>query len=70
MDRPAFLTVDEFAEQLRVSPDHIHRMIDSGMLRAVRFGPRTTRIPVDELDRLAGFREPATDTASLSEIAS
>ena len=65
---PAFLTIDEAAEQLRVSRDFVHRLVDNGTIRAVRFGERTTRIPTAELDRLAGFQlAEAASAAAMSE---
>ena len=41
-----FLTPAEAAEQLRVSPDTIHRLISTGALAAIRVSPRVVRIPL------------------------
>lgn len=49
----AFLTVEEAARFLRVSPPTIYRRIADGVLPAVRVGRESgpLRIPVDALDR-------------------
>ena len=42
---PRALTVHEVAHRLSVSPRTIWNWIAQGRLKAIRFGPRTTRIP-------------------------
>ncbi len=37
---PAFLTVPEVAEFLRVSPRHIHNLIERGLVPVTRLGRR------------------------------
>lgn len=43
------LTVYESAERAGTSIDTIYRAIRRGELGAIRFGPRTIRVPEDEL---------------------
>lgn len=45
---PAYLTVDEVAERVRVSKMTIYRMVQSGELPGIKFG-RSFRIKVDDL---------------------
>ncbi len=50
---PAFLSVQEAADVLRVSPTTIYRSIKRGDIPAVRLslhGPSATRIPTAELE--------------------
>lgn len=47
-----FLTVRELATQLRVSRKQIYKLIESGVLPAMRLGPRLYRIPVSAATRL------------------
>ncbi|MDR2567304.1 MAG: helix-turn-helix domain-containing protein [Bifidobacteriaceae bacterium] len=46
--KPAFLTVSEVAETLRVSDMTIYRLIAAGELRALKVG-RSYRIPAEAL---------------------
>jgi excisionase family DNA binding protein len=46
-----YLTVAQAAEQIQVSTKTIFRRIEDGSIRAVKLGPKTVRISVDELDR-------------------
>jgi excisionase family DNA binding protein len=48
---PKFLTVEEFAEILRVHPHSVYRMIRRGDIRAIKIR-YIVRIPASELDRL------------------
>ncbi len=66
-DLPAFLTKDEFAEQLRVSHDYVDELIATGRIKSVRLSERVTRIPATELDRLAGFQAEAADGTSVMD---
>lgn len=45
------MTVEEVAKKLRVDPRTVYRMIEQGMLQAIRVG-RLWRIPQESLDRL------------------
>jgi excisionase family DNA binding protein len=54
---PEFHTVDEVADRLQLSPRHIRRLIDRGVIPIHRFG-RAVRIADDDLRRyLASTRE-------------
>lgn len=46
--RTHYLTVAEVAEDLRVAPMTVYRMIHAGALKAHRLGHRTYRIPASE----------------------
>lgn len=41
-----FLTVKQLSDYWNVSRKYVHKLIESGDLQAVRFGPRTQRIAV------------------------
>lgn len=45
LTRSQYLTVAEVAEDLRVAPMTVYRMIGDGKLKALRLGRRTYRIP-------------------------
>jgi excisionase family DNA binding protein len=47
--RPNFLTVQEVADQMRVSAMTVYRLVHAGELRAIRVG-RSYRVPEDGLD--------------------
>lgn len=51
---PAWVTVRDAAEALRVSDRTIRNWVAAGILKADRVGPRLIRIPASELDRLGG----------------
>lgn len=53
-----FLTPAEAAEELRVSPDTILRLISSGELAALRVSPRIIRIPVPAFEAFRAGRKP------------
>jgi excisionase family DNA binding protein len=59
------LRVSEAAEMLSVSRWLVYRAILAGRVRAVRLGPRSMRIPVDEIERLAreGFDAAGDEVA-------
>lgn len=46
------LRVPEVAAIFRVHRSTVYRLIDEGYLGAVRVGPRTLRVPRDEVERL------------------
>lgn len=48
-ERPAYYTADEVAQELRVTPRTILRLIERGDLRAVRVG-KQYRIPRESLE--------------------
>jgi excisionase family DNA binding protein len=48
----AALTVAQAAERLNCSKRQTWRLIESGQLRTVKFGPRTTRVPESEVERV------------------
>ena len=56
MEHPTFLTVEEFALELRVSDRTVRRMIDDGRVDAIYLNPvakRLLRIPSTEVARLS-----------------
>lgn len=48
-----FLSVDDVAQELGVSPKHVRRAIARGELRVHRFG-RAIRVAPDDLERYVG----------------
>ncbi len=54
-----YLTPAEAAEQLRVSPDTIHRLIAAGDLAALRVSPRVIRIPAPAFEAFQAGRAPS-----------
>lgn len=50
MDRPAPLTVQELAVELRCSVDEVRALIRDGELRTVSCGIRPGRVPRHEID--------------------
>lgn len=53
---PALLTIRQVADVLIVDPKTVRRRIADGTLTAVRVGPRTIRVPVESVMKVA---EPA-----------
>jgi excisionase family DNA binding protein len=53
-----FLTPTEAAQQLRVSPDTVLRLIASRELAALRVSPRVIRIPVPAFEAFQAGRKP------------
>lgn len=51
-DLPAWLTIREAAEHLRVDQKTIRRYIKQGLVRAERIGPRLIRVDLASLDAL------------------
>jgi len=49
-----FVTIGELADYWCVSRKQIYRLIDSGKLTAMRFGPRLFRVPSAEARKLEG----------------
>lgn len=50
MDRPAPLTIQELAVELRCSVDEVRALIRDGELRTVSCGIRPGRVPRHEID--------------------
>lgn len=47
-----FVTVAEVAKAMGVTRSHIYDLVNSGLIRSIKMGPKVTRIPVEELRRL------------------
>lgn len=47
------LRVSEAAEALSISRWTLQRAIQAGQVRVVRLGPRSTRVPLEEVERIA-----------------
>lgn len=65
--RTVFVTVNDFARALCVSPSTVRNAINRGDLHTVRFA-RAVRIPVSEFERL-GYGIPAFLTDNSGEAA-
>ena len=55
-ENPAFYTINEFANKLRISTRTVYRMIDNGRINAFRLGlaeNSSFRVPASEIQRLA-----------------
>lgn len=63
-----WLTVSEAATYLNVSERTLRNRIRTGELTAQKFGPRSTRIHTDELDRLATIAAPDDVEAHITRI--
>ena len=59
----AFLSLNEAGSYVGVSSRTIRRWIAEGRLRAVRFGPRTMRVHLQDLEAL-GFEVPTVGGAA------
>jgi excisionase family DNA binding protein len=46
------LTIPEAAQRLKIGRTKVFELIALGELEAVRFGPRSTRVPSDSVDAL------------------
>ncbi|MEY1676474.1 helix-turn-helix domain-containing protein [Gordonia sp. ABKF26] len=55
-----FVSIQQAADHLSVSPKTVRRWIGDGRLTAHRAGPRLIRIPTAELDRMMGSVGPST----------
>ena len=61
---PLALTLDQTAEVLQLSRAKTYRLAAEGHLPTVKFGPRSTRVPLAELQRrLAGAADTPTPAA-------
>ena len=56
VDKPLFLTPEELAEALRVSPETVRRWLRTGEVRGQRAG-KQWRVPWEEGARLVGGEE-------------
>lgn len=65
--RTAFVTVDDFAKALSVSPSTVRNAINRGEVHTIRFA-RAVRIPVSEFERL-GYGIPAFLLSENGEVA-
>ena len=61
-DSSRLLSVREVADRLRISTRSVHLLIRRGSLRAVRLGPRATRVKAAEVERY--IREATAGGAS------
>jgi excisionase family DNA binding protein len=55
----AVYSVKQAADVLQLSPRHVRRLIESGDLDAVIFGPRSKRIPQAAIEALLSQDHPA-----------
>jgi excisionase family DNA binding protein len=46
------VTIRDAAKALSVSRGQVYRLVDAGVIRIVRLGPQTVRIPAEDLERL------------------
>lgn len=53
MQRKEFLTIPEFAKEIGLSRSQVFRLVQSGKIKAERFG-KLHLIPVEELNRITG----------------
>jgi excisionase family DNA binding protein len=51
--RITYISLQEAAQRLQVTPPTIRRMISRGEIVGYRLGPRVIRVDLDELDRVA-----------------
>lgn len=49
----SFVTVNEYAEAVRLTPKYVRVLIDEGVIESVRVGRGSVRIPKSELDKLS-----------------
>ena len=54
---PLLVSVTEAARLINVDPRTIYRMIAAKRLKTVRLGPKSMRVSVDSIHRLAGLKE-------------
>lgn len=47
-----FLTVDEVGQRLRIGPEKVMDLIETGKIEALRLGRRCVRIRADSVERL------------------
>ena len=47
------LTISDAARTLAISKGQIYRLVAAGAIRAVKVGPQATRIPVEDVERVA-----------------
>jgi excisionase family DNA binding protein len=63
------LTVGEVARRLRLSPDHVRRLVKSGQLHAARLGHRTVRFdPIDVEAFIAARQAKPPRVLALNEM--
>jgi excisionase family DNA binding protein len=54
-----YLTPAEVADELRISPDTVYRLIAAGELAAIRVSPRILRIPIPAFETYRAARKPS-----------
>jgi excisionase family DNA binding protein len=54
------MTITDAAKALAISKGQIYRLIAVGAIRAVKVGPQATRVPVEDVERLAQGGIPRT----------
>ena len=63
MSEKLTVTVEEAAEWLGVSKSTVYEAVRTRQIEVLRFGERRIRIPIRELQRLAGRPEPSNHAA-------
>jgi excisionase family DNA binding protein len=58
MNANRFLTAEEVAARLQVSPRTIYLWVDQGLLRAIRVGPRLIRFTEEGVDEFLARSQP------------
>jgi excisionase family DNA binding protein len=53
MDSGRLLTITDAAKALAVSKGHVYRLAAVGALRIVKVGPQTSRVPAEDVERIA-----------------
>jgi excisionase family DNA binding protein len=56
---PRYLTPAEAADELRVSPDTVYRLIAAGEIAALRVSSRILRIPIPAFEAYRSARKPS-----------
>jgi len=54
-----YLTPAEAADELRISPDTVYRLIAAGEIAALRVSPRILRIPIPAFEAYRAARKPS-----------
>lgn len=49
-----YMKISEVAEKFRVSKQAVHKWIGNGILKAEKFGKKTIRIKVEEVEKMRG----------------
>lgn len=62
-----FLTTVEAADELRCCDRTVRNLVAAGKIRATRLGPRLIRIPIEEIERVAGCLDLRSASAGAGE---